>query len=75
MTLAELKPGEKGRITAVGAHGPLKRRLMDMGLLPGQEVKVVKVAPLGDPIEVTIRSYELSLRKNEAAGIGVEVTR
>ena len=43
----ELKPGEKGRITAVGAHGPLKRRLMDMGLLPGQEVKVVKVAPLG----------------------------
>jgi ferrous iron transport protein A len=75
MTLAELKPGEKGRITAVGAMGPLRRRLMDMGILPGEEVKVVKVAPLGDPIEVTIRSYELSLRKNEAAGIGVEVAR
>ena len=47
---------------------------MDMGLLPGEEVKVEKVAPLGDPIEVTVKSYNLSLRKKEAEGIAVEVT-
>lgn len=72
MTLSELKPGEKGRITTVGGVGALKRRLMDMGLLPGQEVRVEKVAPLGDPIEVTIRSYSLSLRRQEAEGVVVE---
>jgi ferrous iron transport protein A len=71
--LAKLAPGEKARITAIGAIGPMKRRLMDMGLLPGEEVKVEKVAPLGDPIEVRIRSYHLSLRKKEAEGIAVEV--
>lgn len=74
MNLAKLAPGEKGRITAIGAIGPMKRRLMDMGLLPGEEVRVEKVAPLGDPIEVRIRSYLLSLRKKEAEGIAVEVT-
>lgn len=73
MNLARLKPGEKGRITAMGAIGPLKRRLMDMGVLVGEEVQVVKVAPLGDPIEVKIKSYSLSLRKKEAEGIVVEV--
>ena len=75
MNLAKLKPGEKGRITAMGAIGPLKRRLMDMGILVGEEVKVVKVAPMGDPIEVFIKSYNLSLRKSEAEGIAVEVTK
>ncbi|WP_298266642.1 FeoA family protein [Geobacter sp.] len=74
MNLAKLKPGERGRITSIGAIGPLKRRLMDMGVLVGEEVKVLKVAPLGDPIEVTIKNYNLSLRKKEAEGIGVEVT-
>lgn len=74
MNLAKLAPGEKGRITSIGAIGPMKRRLMDMGLLPGEEVRVEKVAPLGDPIEVRIRSYLLSLRKKEAEGIAVEVT-
>jgi ferrous iron transport protein A len=74
MNLAKLAPGETARITAIGAIGPMKRRLMDMGLLPGEEVKVEKVAPLGDPIEVRIRSYNLSLRKKEAEGIAVEVT-
>ncbi len=73
MNLARLKSGEKGRITAIGAIGPLKRRLMDMGVLVGEEVKVIKVAPLGDPIEVTIKSYNLSLRKKEAEGIAMEV--
>jgi ferrous iron transport protein A len=73
MNLAKLKPGEKGRITAIGAIGPLKRRLMDMGVLVGEEIRVMKVAPLGDPIEVSIKSYSLSLRKKEAEGIAVEV--
>jgi ferrous iron transport protein A len=73
MNLAKLRLGEKGRITAIGAIGPLKRRLMDMGVLVGEEVRVEKVAPLGDPIEVTIKSYKLSLRKKEAEGIAVEV--
>ena len=74
MNLSLLKPGESGKITKIGAIGPLKRRLMDMGVLVGEEVKVVKVAPLGDPIEVKIKSYSLSLRKKEAEGIAVEVT-
>lgn len=73
MNLAKLKPGEKGRIVSIGAVGPLKRRLMDMGVLVGEEVKVEKVAPLGDPIEVSIKGYRLSLRRKEAEGIGMEV--
>lgn len=73
MNLAKLKPGEKGRITSIGSIGPLKRRLMDMGVLVGEDVKVLKVAPMGDPIEVSIKSYNLSLRKKEAEGIAVEV--
>ena len=74
MNLAKLAPGEKGRITAIGAIGPMKRRLMDMGLLPGEVIALEKVAPLGDPMEVTVKSYALSLRKKEAEGIAVEVT-
>ena len=75
MNLAMLKPGETGRITKMGAVGPLKRRLMDMGVLVGEAVKVEKVAPLGDPIEVIIKNYHLSLRKKEAAEIEVEVIK
>jgi ferrous iron transport protein A len=75
MNLAMLKPGESGRITKMGAIGPLKRRLMDMGVLVGEAVKVEKVAPLGDPIEVIIKNYHLSLRKKEAAEIEVEVAK
>ncbi len=73
MNLAMLRPGETGRITGMAAIGPLKRRLMDMGVLVGEEVKVEKVAPMGDPIEVTVKRYSLSLRKSEAEGITVEV--
>ncbi len=73
MNLAMLRPGEKGRITGMAAIGQLKRRLMDMGVLVGEEVKVEKVAPMGDPIEVTVKRYSLSLRKSEAEGITVEV--
>lgn len=75
MNLSMLNPGETGRITKIGAIGPLKRRLMDMGVLVGEDVKVKKVAPLGDPIEVSIKNYSLSLRKKEAEGIAVEVIK
>jgi ferrous iron transport protein A len=73
MNLAGLKPGQKGKITAIGSVGPLRRRLLDMGVLVGEQVKVEKVAPMGDPIEVRVKSYNLSLRKSEAEAISVEV--
>ncbi len=69
MTLNDLKPGEEGIVASIGEKGPIRRRIMDMGVTPGASIKVVKVAPLGDPIEVTIRGYELSLRKDEAKQI------
>jgi ferrous iron transport protein A len=75
MNLAMLKTGETARITKIGSIGPLKRRLMDMGVLVGEQIRVEKVAPLGDPIEVTIKNYSLSLRKKEAEGIAVEVMK
>lgn len=75
MNLSLMKPGESGKITKIGAIGPLKRRLMDMGVLVGENVKVEKVAPFGDPIEVTIKQYNLSLRKKEAESISVEAVK
>lgn len=71
MTLKELKPGQQGTVASIGTTGPMKRRIMDMGITPGVEIKVVKVAPLGDPIEVNVRGYELSLRKEEAQQIAM----
>ena len=71
-SLKELKPGEKGVITKVNGEGAVKRRLMDMGVTRGTEIMIRKVAPLGDPIEVNIRGYELSFRKAEAEKIMVE---
>ncbi len=73
MNLSILKSGESGKITMIGAIGPLKRRLMAIGVLVGEDVKVEKVAPLGDPLEVSVKHYKLSLRKKEAEGISVEV--
>ncbi len=73
MRLSILKAGERAVITRMETKGPLKRRLMDMGVLVGEEIKVEKVAPLGDPIEVKIKNYHLSLRKQEAEDIHVEV--
>jgi len=70
--LKDLKPGEKGVIIRIGGEGAVKRRLMDMGVTKGAEVLVRKVAPLGDPIEVNIRGYELTFRKAEAESIIVE---
>lgn len=69
MTLKDLKPGEEGVVASIGEKGSVRRRIMEMGVTPGVSVKVVKVAPLGDPIEVNIRGYELSLRKEEASQI------
>ena len=69
-TLQDLRPGEEGVILSVGNQsGAVKRRLVDMGLTPGTQVKVTKIAPLGDPLEVSLRGYELSLRKDDAAQI------
>lgn len=71
--LSELSPGSKGKVVRIGAKGNVRRRILDMGLVPGVEIAVKGVAPLGDPIEVLIRGYRLSLRKKEAADIFVEV--
>ena len=73
--LSEFKPTEKGKVTKVGGEGRMRRRLFDMGITPGAEVVMRKVAPLGDPIEVTVRGYELTLRKAEAACVEVELER
>ncbi|GAB6271223.1 MAG: FeoA family protein [Smithella sp.] len=72
MTLADLKTGKSGIIVKINVSGALKRRLMDMGVVTGTDVIVEKVAPLGDPIEVRIKSYALSLRLGEARQIEVE---
>jgi ferrous iron transport protein A len=71
-TLKDLKVGETGKITKLNSNGPTKRRIMDMGLTRGTEIYVRKVAPLGDPIELNVRGYELSVRKDDAAAIEVD---
>jgi ferrous iron transport protein A len=70
--LRDIEPGQRARVKKLAGEPRLKRRLMDMGITPGIEVAVVKVAPLGDPVELSIRGYELSVRKDEAAHIEVE---
>ena len=72
MTLNELKTGSSGIITAVGGDGPLRCRLLDMGLIPHTRVTLQKVAPMGDPIEIGVRGYELTLRVEEAQKIEVK---
>ena len=71
-TLKDVKIGETVIVKKLNGTGPLKRRIMDMGITKGVEVFVRKVAPLGDPVEVTVRGYELSLRKADAEMIQVE---
>lgn len=71
-TLKELKVGESAKIVKLNGEGAVKRRIMDMGITKGVEVSIRKVAPLGDPIEVTVRGYELSIRKADAELIDVE---
>ena len=72
-TLRDAKIGETVKVVKLHGEGAVKRRTMDMGLTKGVEVYVRKVAPLGDPVEVTVRGYELSLRKEDAGMIEVEV--
>ncbi len=69
ITLEALRPGEKGKVVKIKGKGSLRRRLLDMGVLPGTEVQLKKVAPLGDPIDLVIKGYHLSLRKEEAREI------
>ena len=71
-TLKDVRIGETVKVKKIHGEGAVKRRIMDMGLTKGVEVYVRKVAPLGDPVEVTIRGYELSLRKADAETIEVE---
>ena len=71
--LNEFAIGESGVVKAVGGEGKIKRRLFDMGVTPGAEILLRKKAPLGDPIEVTIRGYELTLRKTEAQFVTMEI--
>ena len=70
-TLRDVKVGESATVAKLTGAGALKRRIMDMGLTKGTRVHVRKVAPLGDPLELTVRGYELSIRKDEAASIEV----
>lgn len=74
MTLDQIKPGKGGVIIAVGGAGALRRRLLDMGLTPKTAVWVRKVAPMGDPMELSLRGYNLSIRKEDAAKIEIEVS-
>ena len=66
-TLNQVKVGETVKVTKIAGEGPIKRRIMDMGITKGVEIYVRKVAPLGDPVEITVRNYELSVRKADAA--------
>jgi len=71
-TLNQLKPGERATIVKVRGEGPVRRRILDMGVVSGADIEVVRVAPLGDPVEFRIKGYNLSLRKSEARNIQVE---
>ncbi|MDY2904055.1 MAG: ferrous iron transport protein A [Caecibacter massiliensis] len=71
--LADMKPGVSGVVEALKGHGNIQHRLVDMGVVKGSHITVVKVAPLGDPVEVKVKGTALALRKNEAAMISVAV--
>ena len=72
ITINDLVVGAEGTITQVGGEGVLRLRFLDMGLIPGTKVKVQKIAPLGDPIQILIRGYELTIRREDAAKISVK---
>ena len=73
MKLSELKPKSKCRIVKIHGSSSILRRLLDMGCIKGTKIEVIKVAPLGDPMDITVKGYHLTLRKNEAKDIEVEV--
>ncbi len=70
-TINDLKLGASGSVVKLHGEGPLKRRIMDMGITKGVDVRVKRVAPFGDPIELTVRGYQLSIRKEDAATIEI----
>lgn len=72
MTLKDIKVGQAARVTKINGEGAIRRRIMDMGIVKGVEIFVRKAAPLGDPIELNLRGYELSMRKDDASIIEVE---
>ena len=69
MTINDMKIGDSGVIAAVGGEGPLRLRFLDMGLIPGTQVTLQKVAPMGDPIQIRLRGYELTIRREDAMQI------
>jgi Fe2+ transport system protein FeoA len=73
MTLSKLPAGVNAKVTAINGEGAVSRRLMEMGIVPGVSVRLVKSAPFGDPIEVRILGYSLAIRKNEADSVEVEL--
>ena len=74
MTLDQLKTGQAATIRKVVGEGAIRRRLMDMGLIKGAAIEMVRAAPMGDPVEYCVRAYHLSLRKSEAAVIEIELS-
>ena len=72
MTIADLQIGQSGIIVTVGGEGALRLRFLDMGLIPGTRVQLQKVAPMGDPIQIRVRGYELTIRKEDAGMIGIQ---
>ncbi len=70
-TLNKMKPGDKAIIFKISGEGALKKKFLDMGVLPGTTMEIIRVAPLGDPVEIKIKGYNLTLRKEEAASIQV----
>ena len=72
MSIDDLKIGQQGTILAVGGEGTLRLRFLDMGLIPGTRVRLQKVAPMGDPIQILVRGYELTLRREDARKITLQ---
>lgn len=72
MTIDDLKIGQSGVISQVGGEGPLRLRFLDMGLIPGTGVELVKIAPMGDPIQIRLRGYELTIRREDARQISLK---
>lgn len=71
MTLADLEIGAEGKVLSIDGNNPVTKRLMEMGVVPGVKVRVVKTAPFGDPIEIRVRHYNLALRRSEAQSIEI----
>ena len=71
--LDHLKVGEEGKISKIETNSRIKKRLLELGLVPGEKVKLERIAPLGDPIEIFVKGFHLSLRKEEASGVMIEV--